>query len=73
MKSVAYKAGKDGLIVKTKARLVAKGLSQVQDVDYFQMFAPALSSVSVKILAAVASLCWRETSRNIHETIRWVW
>ena len=50
-----YKTDKDGLIVKTKARLVAKGFSQVQDVDYFQTFAPTPSSASVKILAAVAN------------------
>ena len=50
-----YKTDKDGQIVKTKARLVAKGFSQVQDVDYFQTFAPTPSSASVKILAAVAN------------------
>ena len=51
----SYKTNKDGLIVKTKARLVAKGLSQVQDVGYFQMFAPTPLSASVKILAAIAN------------------
>ena len=51
----SYKTDKDGLIVKTKARLVAKGFSQVQDVDYFQTFAPTPSSASVKILVAVAN------------------
>ena len=42
-------------MAKTKARLVAKGFSQVQDVDYFQTFAPAPSSASIKMLAAVAN------------------
>ena len=52
----SYKADKDGIIVaKTKARLVAKGFSQVQDVDYFQTFAPTPLSASIKILAAVAN------------------
>ena len=50
-----YKMDKDGLKVKTKARLEAKGFSQVEDADYFQTFAPTPSSVSVKILAAVAN------------------
>ena len=43
------------MIVKTKARLVAKGFSQVQDVDYFQTFAPTRASASVKFLAEVAN------------------
>ena len=51
----SYKTDKDGTIAKTKARLVATGFSQVQDVDYFQTFAPTPSSASIKILAAVAN------------------
>ena len=39
----SFKADKDGLIMKTNARLVAKGFSQVQDVFYFQTFAPTPS------------------------------
>ena len=50
-----YKTDKDGLIVKTKARLVAKGFSQVEDVDYFQTFAPTPSSASAIIVAVVAN------------------
>ena len=83
-----YKTDKDILIVTTKARLVAKGLSQVQDVDYFQTFAPTPSSVSVKILAAVtneydlkisyvdvaqAFIRAKTRPRNMHETTQWVW
>ena len=49
----SYKTDKDGLIVKTKARFVAEGSNQVQDVDYFQTFAPTPSSASFKIMAAV--------------------
>ena len=52
---LSYKTDKDGMIAKTKARLVAKGFSQVQDVDYFQTFAPTPSSASLKTLAAVAT------------------
>ena len=51
----SYKTDKDGIIAKTKARLVAKGFSQVQDVGYFQTFAPTPLSASIKILAAVAN------------------
>ena len=50
----SYKTDKDVIIAKTKARLVAKGFSQVQDVDYFQTFAPTPWSASIKIVAAVA-------------------
>ena len=48
-----YKTDKDGLIVKTNAKLVAKGVSQVQNADFFQTFAPAPSSASVKTMPAV--------------------
>ena len=34
---------------------MAKGFSQVQDVDYFQTFAPTPASASVKFLAEVAN------------------
>ena len=51
----SYKTDKDGIMTKTKARLAAKSFSQVQDVDYFQTFAPIPSSASLKILAAVAN------------------
>ena len=60
---LSYKTDKDGIIAKTKARLVAKGLSQVQDVDYFQAFAPTPSSASIKILAAVAT---QQGLKNFH-------
>ena len=49
----SYKTDKDYTVAKAKARLLAKGFSQVQDVDYFQTFAPTPSSASVKILAAI--------------------
>ena len=44
----SYKADKDSLAGKTKARLVATDFSQVQDVDYFQTFAPTPWLASVK-------------------------
>lgn len=50
-----YKTNKDGLIAKTKATLAAKEFSHVQDVGYFQAFAPISSSASVRFLAAVTS------------------
>ena len=43
------------MIIKTKARLVAKSFSQVQDVDYFQTFAPTPVSASVKFLVDAAN------------------
>ena len=49
-----YKMEKDGLIVRTEACLVVQGVSQVQDVDYIQTFAPTPSAASVKILGAAA-------------------
>ena len=50
-----YKTDNDGIITKTNAILVAKGFSQVQDLEYFQTFAPTPSSASIKILAAVTN------------------
>ena len=59
----SYKTDKDCIIAKTKARLVAKGFSQVQDVDYFQTFAPTPSSATIKILVAVAN---EQGLKNFH-------
>ena len=50
----SYKTDKDGIIAKANTSLVTKGFSQVQDIDYIQMFAPTPSSASIKILAAAA-------------------
>ena len=45
----AYNTDKDGLILKATVRLVANGFSQVQDVEYFQTFAPTPWSAPVNI------------------------
>ena len=50
----SYKTDKDGMITKVKEKRVAKGFSQVQDVDYFQTFAPTPPSASIVIMTAVA-------------------
>ena len=46
----------NGSIEKYKARLVAKGLSQEQNVNYFDTFAPVTRISSIHILIALASI-----------------
>ena len=48
------KHNKDGSVKKYKARLVALGFGQVPGVDVFNTFAPAVKSISVRLLLALA-------------------
>ena len=55
----ATKKGDRGKIIRYKARLVAKGFTQIQGVDYFQVFAPVLRFDSVRfLLSHVATNNW---------------
>ena len=45
----------DGNVTVYKARLVAKGFSQVQAVDYDEMFSPGAMLKSVRIMLAIAA------------------
>ena len=49
-----WKRDEHGMIDRAKARLVAKGYSQLEGVDYFDTFAPAASTTSNRIVAAMA-------------------
>ena len=42
------------MIDRAKARLVARCYSQVEGVDYFKIFAPAASTTSTRLIAAMA-------------------
>ena len=42
------------MIDRAKARLVAEGYSQVEEVDYFEPFAPTASTTSNRLIAAIA-------------------
>ena len=50
------KLKQDGSIEKYKARLVAKCFKQMNDVDYFDIFAPVTRITSIKVLIALASI-----------------
>ena len=49
------KTDADGNVTVYKARLVGKGLSQVQGVDYGEIFTPVAMLKSVGIMLAVAA------------------
>ena len=42
-----------GMVVRAKVRFVAKGYSQVEGVDYFDTFAPIVSTTSIRLVAAM--------------------
>ena len=50
------KLKQDGFIEKYKARLVAKGFKQRKDVDYFDTFAPATRTRSIRVLITLTAI-----------------
>lgn len=50
------KTDENGAIARFKTRLVAKGFTQVQGVDYFDTFSPALRLASLRYLISIAVL-----------------
>ena len=48
----ALKKNSSGYVIRHKARLVAKGYSQVQGVDYGEVFAPVVRWVTIRFLLA---------------------
>ena len=46
---------KHGVVIRNKARLVAKGVSQVEDLDFGETFAPVARLEAIRILLAYSS------------------
>jgi hypothetical protein len=54
------KIAADGSVEKHKARFVARGFSQIEGVDYDEMFAPVARYTSIRtIIAIAAEMGWR--------------
>jgi hypothetical protein len=49
------KRGPDGAILKYKARVVAQGFTQIEGVDYDEMFAPVAKLASLRTILALAA------------------
>jgi hypothetical protein len=48
--SLKINTGEDGEVVRNKARLVAQGYSQVEDLDFWEIFAPIAHLEVIRIL-----------------------
>jgi hypothetical protein len=53
--SFQKQVGEDGEIVRNKARLVAQGFSQVEALDFGEIFAPVARFEAIRILLAFAA------------------
>ena len=54
------KKGVDGKIEKYKAILVAKGYSQMEGIDFHEIFSPVVKLVSIHIVLALVALLYLE-------------
>ena len=48
------KSDEFGIVVRARARLVARGFGQRKGIDFFDIFSPRLSVISIRLLAALA-------------------
>jgi hypothetical protein len=51
------KRGPDGEIQKYKARVVAQGFTQIEGIDYDEMFVPVAKFASLRAILAIAAEC----------------
>ena len=61
----------DGLDIKYKARLVSKCVSQVQQVDYTETFAPVVKMDSIRLVLAIAAS--KRCQGSPHGCQKWIY
>jgi len=63
---ISYKTGQNGNILKHKARLCAKGFTQIEGINYTDIFAPVVTRYSLRILlSSAAANDWEILLNNI--------
>ena len=64
------KQDQNGIVVRNKARLVAQGYTQVEGLDFREIYAPVARLEAIRILLAYACAHCNRTAQFIQDQVR---